>query len=244
MNIIIIVLGIVIVLLLYVLYFYNSGTSNNLISQANLNATNPPITSINSPTNTRYSYGVWLYVNSWNNTKQKIIFSRNNNISLELDSMTPTLKCNIMMSDLKTVKTTIVTDNFPLQKWVYIIISIDNQFMDCYLDGKLIKSSKIITINDTPTNMSNENQYLIPANPPNDTIPIIIGGNATTQTPFDAVISGFVRWTTPCDPQTAWSSYMAGNSQVNKSNSLSFSSFNANLNIIKDNLQYSNIKLF
>jgi hypothetical protein len=36
--------------------------------------------------------------------------------------------------------TTTITTNFPLQKWVQVIISIDNYLLDLYLDGKLMNS--------------------------------------------------------------------------------------------------------
>ena len=33
-----------------------------------------------------------------------------------------------------------ITNNFPLQKWTCILVSVDNKIIDVYLDGKLVKS--------------------------------------------------------------------------------------------------------
>ena len=51
MNTTVIVLGVIIILLIYVLYFL-SNRSSNLSSSANLRQ--PPLTSIQKPTNSRY----------------------------------------------------------------------------------------------------------------------------------------------------------------------------------------------
>jgi len=210
----------------------NSLQSSSVLSDnASLTTTSPPITAINSPTNTRYAYGIWVYVNSWDNTKEKVIFSRKDNISLTLDTNKPSLYCNVTMSDTTTINKTLITDNFPLQKWVFVIVSIDNQFLDCYLDGKLVKSTRLYRGADTGSIV------LLPAIPPKETTPIILGS-----TPFDAVVASFTRWITPMDPQTAWNAYMAGNS--NGSIMPNISSFGANLFIVKNNLAYSNVKLF
>jgi len=231
MNITLIILGIVLIILVYVLYTYStSGSGSSLTTTASLKATNPPITSINSPTSVNYAYGIWIYVNTWDNNVKKIIFSRNNNISVYLDTMTPSLKCDITMSN-SSVQTILITDNFPIQKWVYIIVSVDNQIVDAYLDGKLVKSQRVYV---PATARSPE---LMPMTPPDLSTPIILGSN-----PFDAVVSKFNRWTSPMDPQTAWNNYLSGNGSTSYASSLS--SFNANLSILKDNVIYSKFSLF
>jgi hypothetical protein len=330
MNYTLIFLGVIIAILLYVLYYYNSSTSAVLSSKANLNATVPPITSINNPTNTRYAYGIWVYVNSWNSTTEKVIFSRNNNIRLRLDNTKPTLYCEVTMNDGSTIHRTTITDNFPLQKWVFIIVSVDNQFLDCYLDGKLVKSTRLYqykgaphsggkwhghegfiegkqnmwtrgsdgTSHGTPqpgppsgpassgspssrtpssgspssgspssgspssgsrspsgtpsvspspsgtpsgtTAPSGGNKILIPAIPPTETTPIVLGGTK----PFDAVVATFTRWNAPVDPQTAWTAYTGGNTTSGLGKLGNIASYGANLSILQNNAEYSKITLF
>ena len=230
MNPIVIGLGIIIVILLYLLYTYYNTTSNTLIATASLKVANPDITSISDAKSGRYAYGIWLYVNSWDNTNLKTIFSRSNSIKLYLNNSSPTLKCDILMSD-GTTKTTIITDNFPIQRWVYVIVSLDNQFLDCYLDGKLVKSTRLYGTDTTAT--------ATPQTPPADTVPIKLGN--LNSLPFDAVVSKFTRWTKPMDPQTAWSTYLSTNSSSTLG---SFQSYGANLNIVKDKMNYANLQLF
>ena len=326
MNITLIILGVIIAILIYVLwYYYSPGNSSVLSSKANLNATNPPITSLNSPTNTRYGYGIWVYVNSWNNQNDKIIFSRDKNIKLRLDKSKPSLYCDITMSDGTTESKTLITDNFPLQKWVFVIVSVDNQFLDCYLDGKLVKSTRLYqhkgakghegfiegwntwgrngdgssrgnrqpgssgsstpssgsssgsstpssgsstpssgssspssgssspssgssspssraSGSSTPASGSNNVQQtiLIPAVPPSETTPVILGSNK----PFDAVVASFTRWSSPVDPQTAWNAYTGGNTPTGLGKLGNLGSYGANLSILQNNSEYSKITLF
>ena len=54
------------------------------------------------------------------------------------------LKCGSSESTGDTYSNTIeVVNNFPLQKWVYILISYDNNICDIYLDGKMVKSVQL-----------------------------------------------------------------------------------------------------
>ena len=258
MNPVIIILGVVIAILIYVLYTYFSSTSTQLTSVASLKtATLPDITSINNPTNTRYGYSIWVYVNSWDNSQIKTIFSRAGNISLSLSQNAPTLTCNITMND-NSVIPMVITDNFPLQKWVFVAISVDNQFVDAYLEGKLVKSQRCVKIDSTG---------VISAMPkvPGDSLVAIKLGNLPTATittaavpavgttpatpavttstvnPFDAYIADFKRWTAPIDPQSAWSTYMSGNGGNGVTKALT--SYGVNVSVLKNNIEQSKFSL-
>jgi hypothetical protein len=49
----------------------------------------------------------------------------------------------LLSSTAETHSDIVVTNNFPIQKWVHIGIVIDNKIMDVYLDGKMVKSVKL-----------------------------------------------------------------------------------------------------
>lgn len=219
MDYTVIILGIIIVFLVYYLYVNYIGAIKTMKKSADLNVTQPTIATIDRPANLNYSYGLWLYVNSWDNSKEKIIFTRANNIKLYLDTSTPTLKCDIVKTS--GVETVIITDNFPLQKWVYVIVSVDGRIIDCYINGKLVKSQKLSGDTKQPSDSA--------------TSPIVLGS-------FDAILANFSRTITPMDPQTAWNNYNKGNGI--SGGLFSVGSYGANLNFIKDNIQFSNIKLF
>jgi hypothetical protein len=65
---------------------------------------------------------------------------------LYLDSITATLKMKILLESEKAssvaIDDVIITDSFPIQKWTHITVSVDSQYCDMYVDGKLSKSIK------------------------------------------------------------------------------------------------------
>jgi hypothetical protein len=137
-----------------------------------------------------------------------------------------------------TDKTITITDNFPIQKWTHVIVSLDNQFMDIYLDGKLVMSQRLFT----PPSVTGA-AAAQPKTPPDNPAPIYLGNSGSTAfTPFDAYIATFIRWTKPMDPQLAWNTYMSGNGGNSITNM--FSSYNLNLSVLKNNVQTANYSLY
>ena len=231
-----IILGIVIILLIYVLYKYFSKSSSSLGALIDLSTTSstvPLITKdkvVNS-TSARFSYGIWVYINTWDSTQTKNIFYRQNStttskydIRLYLDKTSPTLSCDFYTQQTNSTtgasapatETVAITTNFPIQKWVYIIVSVDGKLVDTYVDGKLITSQELTAlpyVSDTD---------------------IYVGT-------FKAYAAQFQRWTTPMDPQTAWKNYMSGNggSALTKM----FSSYGIDITFKKDNVEQNKFKL-
>jgi hypothetical protein len=167
-----------------------------------------------------------------NGTERKsVIFSRNKDIVVYLDQFTSTLYAILNPNTagllpsfsnestlLQSGSTKIaITNNFPLQKWVCLIVSIDNTVADCYLDGKLIKSIKITQVG--PDKISN----------------IKFGSG------FDAYIAQFQRWTNPLDPQSVWNAYVAGSGSRLAGTD---SNYNVALSVLKDNVITSKLTLY
>ena len=228
-----ILLFVVILLLVYVLYAYLTGTVTKMSQNANLNAAIPPITKVDGARNTRYGYSIWVYVNTWNNNSTKTIFSRPNSLRLYLDNTSPTLKLDLAMNgapvnNVPPTMTMNITNNFPLQKWVCVCVSVDNQFVDAYLDGKLVKSQRFYTLPPTVT---------IPQTPPDATAsPVYLGNSQPGEfAPFDAFITEFKRWSVPIDPQSAWDTYLAGNGTNGVSRA--FSSYGIDVSVLKNNVE-------
>lgn len=211
-----IILAGMVILLIYVLYIYFVSNSSIIQQSASLNGTNPAITSINSGQSTRYAYGIWVYVNTWNTTSNKIIFMRNNNIALYLDTKTPTLYCDIELMDQAQPQRVTVTNNFPLQSWTYVTISADNNIIDCYIDGKLVNSVKLNAFPQAPG--------------PIQTDPVVLGSG------WDAFVSGFQNWNGPIGPQEVWDNYMRGTGSA-FSNFLS--QYSINISVDKNSVQQS-----
>ena len=226
MNWIAIGLAILVILLFYILYKFFLLKSTVMSASASLNATNPAIT-INSPGGLRYAYGIWIYVNSWDSTIEKTIFARDSNIKLYLDANSPTLKCGISTGNSPTTVVPVtITDNFPIQKWVYIVVSVDGQYIDTYLDGKLVKSARMKNDDGGIPTVDNSKQIIL--------------GSANL---WDAHVAKFTHWTEPIDPQTVWSNYMSGNGQ-NNSLSNAVASYGVDFTVLKDNIAQNNYRLF
>ena len=253
-----IILSIIIIVLVYVLYAYLTGTVTSLKPAASLKTIVPPILQIEGAQNTRYGYSIWAYVNTWNNNSPKTIFSRSENIKVYLDNTSPTLKVDLAMNekndttDETIYETMVVTTNFPLQKWVSIAVSVDNQFVDVYLDGKLVKSQRFYKtkiISAAATNVPAVTAGVFPKVPPNAAdSPVVLGNisvatlasgttpaSASAFTKFDAFVAEFKRWTVPIDPASAWDNYLAGNGT--NSISKAFSAYGIDVSVLKNNVE-------
>lgn len=220
-----IILGIIIVVLIYVLYKYFTTSTATLGSLVDLSKTSSTASftkaaDLKDPSTTRYSYGLWLYIDTWNSSSEKTIFYRKStdntkyDIKLYLETTSPTLRCSFYTTTTDTSKTETITitTNFPIQKWVYITVSVDNNIIDCYIDGKLVTSQQL------KGNLQSQNA----------SADIYVGN-------FNAHLAKFQRTNAPTDPQTVWSNYSAGNG----GNSLKkmFSSYGIDVSFKKDDIE-------
>jgi hypothetical protein len=213
MNPVIIGLGVVLVVMIVYMIFgdYLSGTTSVAKEQDMTKSIAAiPAENLSVPNSQRFSYGLWIYVNQWP-TATSSIFKRAKDMELKLDGTTGKLIVDVKTSTDTTGTTTIVTNNFPLQKWTHIIVSFDNTTMDLYLDGKLVKSVSISS--HTPNSSSAIN------------FTPISGGSA--------FMSKFTRKPQPIDPQTAWDDYMGGSGTGKNGDG----KVNVNLSFLKDNIE-------
>jgi len=249
MNYVLIITIIIIIILLYVLWRFFSNNGTKLTTNTDLNKViSDPIT-INN-TSVQYAYGVWIYVNSWTPatpaasatpatpaTTKKTIFSRcasstnraagNYSTHLYLDPVSPTLYLDIAQTQKSpTEKVTppiTISSNFPIQKWCYVVFSVNNQYVDCYLDGKLVKSVYLSgTITTIPT-----------------------GGGVYLGSPSDGIdiyLNRFYYWANPLTPQVVWSNYLSGNGN-NPLSALS-NTIGFGFAFYRDNVESSTFRLF
>lgn len=265
MNPTMIIMGVVVVLLLYMYFFYN--TKETVITQKldlSVAQSEIPIEKIVDPGAVRYAYEFWVYVNQYTGAKQDLFYRESEksngdcvdgnekstsaeetnatfttnpkivkNIGINISGTSPSLTVEyvknnapveaILCTGAKQANekgTLIVTDNFPVQTWVNVIVSVDNAYIDTYINGKLTKSIL-------------EKDGIIPPSAEN---PIKFGqANGTT-------MAKLTRFTTPIDPQTAWDKYSAGNG----SNALSkyLGTLGMDVSLKKDNVEYSKLNIF
>lgn len=213
MDTIVIVLIFIIICLVYFLYYTSKKTTNSKTTLYDLNKKYTDISSddLTNPKSNRFSYCLWVYVNTWNTNSPKLICNsvdrtdKNNTIlSLTLGTTNPSLDVSVEGNGMK------ITDNFPIQKWVYIVISVDSNVSDCYLDGKLVVSKQLSYNKDIPSAYD------------------ITFGN------FDAFLTGFEYISKALNPQEVWNKYMAGNGYAG-------GKYGVNLAITKDDAVVSQV---
>jgi len=130
------------------------------------------------------------YDNNGNNTSY--------DFGLFLDSTSPTLYCALGGTTMKSNTTEnpsnliTITNNFPLQTWVYVVISVNANVVDCYLNGKLV-ISQLTQQQGSIVSPTFSNIYL---------------GNGSGPG-WDAQLSNFKRYTTALTPQIVWSNYLS-----------------------------------
>ena len=85
-----------------------------------------------------------------------------------------------------------ITTDFPIQKWVYFVLNVKDQLVECYLNGKLIKSQIVDT---TTADLK-----------PSTRKDLFLGDNYT-----EGYITKFKREATVLTPDEVWKRYLAGN---------------------------------
>jgi hypothetical protein len=185
--------------------------------------------SLSKPDAARYMYGMWLYVNAWPTAgalpatavvpARTPIFTRNKDMELFLEGTTGKLVLNMLSAESTTtaaasVQAITITNNFPIQKWVYIVISVDNKIVDLYLDGKLVKSVNI----SLTTHVPDASQPI--------TFTMLPPGSSAFMTKFSRI-------PVIADPQSVWNLYMQSSGTGTNGNG----KLGVNLSLLKDNVE-------
>ena len=144
MNALSVFLAACVLILAYILYykFVNGGTvvfkTLPLIQQT----TSANV--VGSSTNV-FNISVWIYVQTWNNSTSAVTILKDGvdekRYKLQFGPNKPTLQLVVRGTDRNNT-TIVITENFPLQKWVQVVLNFDaNSIFDAYLDGSLVISS-------------------------------------------------------------------------------------------------------
>ena len=237
-----ILLGVVLFVVIYVIYLF--WTSRYLsIKVLDLNTANTTIasTSIKGSSNSNYTYSMWVWVNSWNTSVPHCFVyappsslnstppTYNNgqpyDFALYMDQQSPTLYCTLGSSPGDSSNTVVITNNFPLQTWVYVVVCVQTNVVDCYLNGKMIVSQQ-----------TNQNSALVTPSYKN-----LYMGNAPSNNGWDCQMMLFNFQPMVVTPQQVWSSYLSGNGQSMFS---SLSSYGLQMDLTQNNQVTSSYTLF
>ncbi len=217
MNYTIIILSFVIILMLYLGYLYYTSSSlvSGVVSLNNPSGGNPTIlwNKLDSPGTPQYHYEGWFFINNTptlpggtvvDGTQLNYLFSRDNgSTSLDLAlvlfgtslvAYTGTVgninstNGSFTYKNGQTNELIRITDNYPIQKWVYIVINVNNSVVEAYLNGKLVKTLQI-------TGFKGENQKS----------GLRLGNN------IQGYVTKFKRIPKAMTPDDVWKGYTSGN---------------------------------
>ena len=196
MNAKLVLAVVIILLLLYVIFkaltttYTSLGTMQKWENQTMLQGSNLPS---NFKANSAIS--VWFYIKKWAGDAKVIHFKNNTSTIFQVQFKPNTNTIQIFPRSGGTVSgQDCDISDFPLQKWVNLIISFNGSAMDVYVDGKLVKSCVVA-----------DGSKL------SETTSIVLGDEAK-KPPTDDVgfITNVKLKATPIAPQEAWDIYSQG----------------------------------
>jgi hypothetical protein len=196
MNAKLVLAVVIILLLLYVIFkaltttYTSLGSMQKWENQTTLQGSNLPS---NFKANSAIS--LWFYIKKWSNGTKVIVFKNIDStiFQVQFKESTNTIQIFPRSESASDGLECEITD-FPLQKWVNLIISFNGSAMDVYVDGKLVKSCVV----DSGSRLA-------------DTKTIILG-DESKRPPTDDVgfITNVKLKSSSIAPQEAWDIYSQG----------------------------------
>jgi hypothetical protein len=188
MDIKLIFLGIFLLVLLYFLFRTFVQNQKPLDTTKKLDGTIYDYNTFRNPSSANYYIINWLYVSHINKTQTIYKIGQDATVIIEVSLNTDgSLVYKTNSLEIENV----ITNNFPLQKWTCLIVSVDGlKVIDTYLDGKLVKSQRgVDLINTTQTSQITE---------------------GTIEDSNEIKINTIERIPQIMDPYTAWDKYIQG----------------------------------
>lgn len=217
------IMGVIVVILLYMYFFYKTGETK-LGDKISLDkAPAIPVKDIIDSQSQLYSFETWVYINQYDGIGKELFYKGDEearNIEVSITGASPTLIVKYLTNE-STQKSLTVTDNFPIQTWVHVIVSVDSNYIDVYVNGKLTKSIKESAGIKMPADAE-----------------IKFGDWGSNK----CSLAKFYRRTYAIDPASAWTLYNDGNG----SNSFSkyLGSLGMDVTLKKDSIEYSKLNIF
>lgn len=230
-----------VVVVLIVLYFiinwlFSKSTQLTRMANGNEKQTILASTIRNNSNSSNYTYSTWFYVNDWNyrfgepkvllgrldddkNASPSIVFdAMENNITISV-SCYPQSQSTGLTSN-KSIVHQCSVKNFPLQKWVNLIISLYGRTLDVYIDGKLVRTCVLPGV----AKVSTKSDIVVTPN----------GG-------FNGWTSNFMYWDHSTNPQEAYNIYKGGFGGSLLGNM--FNKYRIKFSFLTDNKEVSSIEI-
>ena len=241
------IIAIAILVILYTLYtWYFKGDASTTIISGPVVANTLPYKKngydLNNILTSQYSYSVWIYISDWSYRlgEQKIIFSRmdsNGRVGPELilgavdNTITAMVDTNGgTASNGTSAPTYCQVTQCPIQTWVNIIVVLNQQALDVYIDGKLTRTC---ILGGTASMDPRSSMWVIP--PSN-----FSGSTGGGQGGFDGFLSSFRAFPYPLNPRQAYEIYREGHVGVSMN---LFNKYRVKLAFMKENQEMGSFEI-
>jgi len=258
MSYLIIVLAIIVILLIY--YIYTKITATPTVGN-NIDLTQSPAviksSTITNPYSASYTIGVWVYVSNFDTTSNNIGdflkyettgVNKKTLFSLVMDSTIPILRCKLLLSDdtnYQTITITSENERFPIQQWVYVVVSVSPSFVECYLNGRFVSATRTGTYTNSNSVTTVKGLKIISPTAGTDVEAgptFRFGAKGTINSESNSgrpngcpvVLTGLSRWDSPQSAGDIYNNYMKGNGY----NSSLFGSYHLDINLKKGKDNY------
>jgi hypothetical protein len=190
---------------------------NTPVVATNINLKNNPedITSskIKGTASMLYSFGTWICVNSFQNNRIITYIDTTNlpifSLLLEETTNSPVLIGVLNINNQP--QEIVITKNFPIKEWAYVVVAVDTTFCDCYLNGKLFVSSKI------SQQLTGQFGSIKFGNFNGKNGDIKFGNfNGDNEKNGDIILAKVSYWHYHLNPETVWKEYSSGNGLKNR----------------------------
>ncbi len=236
-----ITLAFIALLLLYILYTFFFVTSSLIGNPIDLNVTSEyeyKTEKLKNPGSTRYYYEAYIYIDSNAPGKNNVIFRRGDKFYLALDGSVLKIynssgydangkignavggQISVYTPPATYTPTSIITQTFPFQKWVQVVVSVDGNAVDVYLEGQLVQTFTANFGSSAELKTSG-----------------IFAGNSMTV----GKLKDFVYRPVVISPQEVYNSYMRHNSLAGLGGF--FSKYGIDMSIAKNNESLFDLKL-
>jgi hypothetical protein len=235
-TVLIVFLVFVIILAIYLaVQFYNpsylipKSEKLNILNSATPRNSTQSVIKVESIDNTgsgRYFYEGWFFINTnapihtanvlYNRGKDFVVALTGSTLNLYINAPADRVNAGGIL-DTSGLTPLISVQNFPFQKWCQLVINVDGNVVDLYIDGKFVQNVKSPTPIKTSTTdtITYGNQYTV-------------GHVARFRRPAESI-----------NPQGVWASYMNGSGQ-----DYSVTSYHLNAQITKNKRVTTDQRLF
>ena len=222
-----IIIGFVILIVFFLLYKAFSGSSDSVLVGMHDAKTEQTISASDLPgsdNTSLWSYSIWFALEDWNYQfdESKILFSRvdsQGNVGPEVKFGAVDNSITVSLATYAGDTQACTINNVPLQKWVNLIVVLNNRALDLYLDGKLVRTCVLDGVAKIAQGSS---VYLTPS-----------GG-------FSGSTSQFRYFDYPVNPRQAYEIYREGYG----ASSLSFfDKYRIKLAFVKDNQEVGSLEI-